>query len=78
LRGGLPPLDYDTVSSRAETADWDGQTVCVTALSSIAGFKRLAARPQDRIDLAELEAIYGPSWVGSSGSPRAALVVVST
>ncbi|HWM54927.1 MAG TPA: hypothetical protein VNO20_06025 [Solirubrobacterales bacterium] len=28
-------------------------------LQGIAGFKRLARRPQDRIDLEELEAIHG-------------------
>src|SRR5271156_2958252 len=27
LRGGLPPLDYDTVAQRAETTDWEGRTV---------------------------------------------------
>jgi hypothetical protein len=58
MRGGLPPLDYDTVAQRAETTDWDGQTVRVAALPSVVGFKRLAGRPQDRVDLAELEALY--------------------
>jgi hypothetical protein len=60
LRGGLPPLDYDTVAEHAEATDWSGQTIHVAALSSVVGFKRLAGRPQDRIDLTELEAIYGP------------------
>jgi hypothetical protein len=59
LRGGMPPLDYETVSKRADTTEWDGQTIRVAALPSIVGFKRLAGRPQDRLDLAELEAIYG-------------------
>jgi len=59
MRGGLPPLDYDTVAERAEEAVWDGQTVRVAALLSVVGFKRLAGRPQDRQDLADLEAIYG-------------------
>jgi hypothetical protein len=59
MRGGLPPLDYDTVSDRAETAEWNGQTVRVAALPSVVGFKRLAARPQDQVDLTELEAIHG-------------------
>jgi hypothetical protein len=59
MRGGLPPLDYDTVAQRAETTDWEGQAVRVAALSSLVGFKRLARRSQDRIDLTELEAIYG-------------------
>lgn len=59
LRGGLPPLDYDTVAEDAEKTDWDGQTVRVAALRSLVGFKRLAGRPQDGTDLTELEAIYG-------------------
>ena len=59
MRGGLPPLDYDTVAKRAEETDWDGQTVRIAALPSVVGFKRLAGRPQDRMDLTELEAIYG-------------------
>jgi hypothetical protein len=59
MRGGLPPLDYETVSSRAETIDWGGQTIRFAALPSIVGFKRLAGRPQDRLDLSELEALHG-------------------
>jgi hypothetical protein len=58
MRGGLPPLDYDTVAQRAETTDWDGQTIRIAALPSVVGFKRLAGRPQDRLDLVELEALY--------------------
>lgn len=56
IRGGSPPLDFDTVSGRAETVEWEGQTVRVAALSSVVGF---AKRPQDRVDLEELEAIHG-------------------
>jgi hypothetical protein len=59
MRGGLPPLDYDTVAERAETTDWEGQTIRMAALASLVGFKRLAGRPQDGSDLTELEAIYG-------------------
>jgi hypothetical protein len=59
MRGGLPPLDYDTVADRAEEAEWGGNTVRVAALPSVVGFKRLAGRPQDRQDLTDLEAIYG-------------------
>ena len=59
MRGGLPPLDYDTVAGRAESTEWAGHKVRVAALPSVVGFKRLAGRPQDRLDLAELEAIYG-------------------
>lgn len=60
MRGGLPPLDYDTVAERAEETSWEGQSVRIAALGSLVGFKRLADRPQDRMDLTELEAIYGP------------------
>lgn len=59
IRGGSPPLDFDTVSERADTTEWEGQVVRVAALPSVVGFKRLAKRPQDRVDLEELEAIYG-------------------
>jgi hypothetical protein len=59
LRGGLPPLDYETVSKRAETANWEGQSIRVADLASLVAFKRLARRSQDRIDLSELEALYG-------------------
>ena len=59
LRGGAPPLDFETVSRRAEEAEWMGQTIRVASLPSVVGFKRLARRPQDQIDLAELEAIHG-------------------
>ncbi len=61
MRGGLPPLDYDTVAEHAETTDWKGQTVRIASLRSLVGFKRLAHRPDpDRADLRKLEAIYGP------------------
>ena len=59
IRGGSPPLDFDTVFDRADTTEWEGQMVRVAALSSVVGFKRLARRPQDRVDLEELEAIHG-------------------
>jgi hypothetical protein len=59
MRGGLPPLDYETVSSRAETVEWDGQKIRFASLPSIVGFKRLAGRPRDRNDLEELEALHG-------------------
>jgi hypothetical protein len=58
LRGGLEPLDFHTVSEQADTAEWNGQLVRFASLASLVGFKRLAGRPQDRVDLAELEAIY--------------------
>jgi hypothetical protein len=59
IRGGAPPLDFDTVFDHADTTEWEGQVVRVAALASVVGFKRLARRPQDRVDLEELEAIHG-------------------
>lgn len=60
LRGGAPPLDFATVADRADEVEWEGQTVRLAGLASLVAFKRLAGRPQDRLDLAELEAIHGP------------------
>lgn len=59
MRGGLPPLDYETVAQRAVEDVWEGQPVRIAALPSLVGFKRLANRPRDRQDLGDLEAIYG-------------------
>jgi hypothetical protein len=59
MHGGLPPLDYDTVAQRAVRDEIGGHTASIADLPSVVGFKRLAGRPQDRMDLHELEAIYG-------------------
>jgi hypothetical protein len=59
MRGGLAPLDYDTVTGRALLVDVGDQRARVADLRSIVGFKRLAGRPRDRNDLAELEALHG-------------------
>lgn len=59
IRGGLPPLDFETVQSRAMWADYGGVRFPIAGLSSIVAFKRLADRPRDRNDLAELEEIHG-------------------
>jgi hypothetical protein len=59
MHGGLPPLDYATVSASALEFDVGGQPARVASLSSVVGFKRLAGRPQDKTDLHELEALYG-------------------
>ncbi|HSZ15187.1 MAG TPA: hypothetical protein VK790_14210 [Solirubrobacteraceae bacterium] len=59
MRGGLPPLDYDTVSKDAIDAEVGSQPARIAGLRSIVGFKRLAGRPQDRRDLEELEAFHG-------------------
>ncbi len=59
LRGGLPPLDYETVEERAMRADYGTVEFLVAGLSSIVGFKRLADRPRDRNDLIGLAEIHG-------------------
>lgn len=59
LRGGLPPLDYDTVEERAMQAEYGGAEFLVAGLDSIVGFKRLADRPRDRNDLIGLEEVHG-------------------
>jgi Nucleotidyl transferase AbiEii toxin, Type IV TA system len=59
IRGGLPPLDFETVEKRAMRADYGGAEFLVAGLSSIVGFKRLAGRPRDRNDLIGLEEIHG-------------------
>jgi hypothetical protein len=59
IRGGLPPLDFETVSARAMALELDGEKLLVASLPSVVGFKRLAGRPRDRLDLIELEALHG-------------------
>lgn len=59
MRGGLPPLDYETVAARAVEGSWRGSPFRVAGLASIVGFKRLAGRGQDRIDLEKLENANG-------------------
>ncbi len=61
MRGGLPPLDYDTVAERAEAIEFRGQPTRIASLRSLVGFKRLAHRADpDRSDLRNLEALHGP------------------
>jgi hypothetical protein len=59
LRGGLPPLDYETVAASAMRADYGTVEFLVAGLNSIVGFKRLANRPRDRNDLIGLAEIHG-------------------
>lgn len=59
MRGGLPPLDYETVEERAMPADYGDVEFLVASLSSIVGFKRLAGRARDRNDLIGLAEIHG-------------------
>lgn len=59
MRGGLPPLDYETVREHATLADYGQIQFYLAGLRSIVGFKRLAGRPRDRNDLLGLEEIHG-------------------
>ena len=59
LRAGTPPLDFAAVDAGAIEAVVDGQAIRVCGLDSLVGFKRLAGRPRDRVDLEELKALNG-------------------
>lgn len=59
MRGGLPPLDYETVAADAIELDRQGGPAPFASLRSIVGFKRLAGRGQDRLDLENLERVNG-------------------
>lgn len=59
MRGGVPPLDYETVAASAIEGEAGGEPARFAGLRSIVGFKRFADRPQDRRDLEELEAFHG-------------------
>ncbi len=59
MRGGLPPLDYDTVAERAVEVEVGDELAPFASLRSLVGFKRLAGRGQDRIDLEKLEQVHG-------------------
>jgi hypothetical protein len=59
MRGGLPPLDYETVAASAIDGSWRGSPFRVASLRSLVGFKRLAGRGQDRVDLEKLEGANG-------------------
>jgi hypothetical protein len=59
MRGGLPPLDYETAADRAVELDVGGVSTPFASLRTLVGFKRLAGRGQDRLDLEALERVNG-------------------
>jgi len=59
MRGGLPPLDYETVAANAIQGSWRDNPFRVASLQSVVGFKRLANRSQDQVDLERLEQVNG-------------------
>lgn len=54
-----PPLDYETVARCAVRGCWRSSPFRVASLRSLVGFKRLANRGQDRLDLEALERVHG-------------------
>lgn len=60
LREGVAPLDFETVSAGALTADLGDGPFPIAGLASLVAFKRLAGRPRDHNDLLELEQRHGP------------------
>lgn len=59
MRSGLPPLDYETVAVDAVDVSWRDNPFRVASLRSLVGFKRLANRSQDQVDLEALERVNG-------------------
>jgi hypothetical protein len=59
MRGGLPPLDYPTAADHAVELDIGGVPTAFASLRTLVGFKRLAGRGQDRLDLENLERVNG-------------------
>lgn len=60
LLEGEPPLDFASVDGGGLDTEMDGVPIRVAGLAHLAALKRLANRPHDRVDLAELEALLGP------------------
>lgn len=46
MRGGLPPLDFETVAAGAIEGEVGGEPARFAGLRSVVGFKRLAGRPR--------------------------------
>lgn len=59
IREGVAPLDFETIHANALSADLGRGSFAVAGLRTIVAMKRLANRPRDRNDLAELEREHG-------------------
>jgi len=57
---GTSPLTYCEVAAAAHRVLIDGTEAPVCDLAHLVAFKRLADRPRDRADLADLEVAHGP------------------
>jgi hypothetical protein len=60
IREGDPPLDFRSGFDGRLNVELDGVEIPVAGLLLLTTLKRLAGRPQDRVDLEELERIHGP------------------
>ncbi|MBV9212074.1 MAG: hypothetical protein JOZ25_00305 [Actinobacteria bacterium] len=59
LREGHPPLDFRSGQKERLDVELDGVEIPIAGLPLLTALKRLANRPQDRVDLEELERIHG-------------------
>jgi hypothetical protein len=59
IREGDPPLDFRSGFDGRLVVELDGVEIPVAGLFLLAMLKRLADRPQDRVDLEQLERIHG-------------------
>ena len=70
VREGDPPLDFRSGFEGRLVVELDGVEIPVAGLRLLATLKRLADRPQDRVDLEQLEAVHGPLPVASLEDPN--------
>lgn len=54
------PLTYEEIAARAEERRVDGTPAPICSLPDLVALKRLAGRPRDEVDLADLETAHGP------------------
>jgi len=60
IRGGLAPLDFETIDANADVVEFRGEQIRFAGLASLVALKRMAGRPQDVADLERLEEVHGP------------------
>ena len=60
MRGGLAPLDFDTIDASADVIEFRGEQIRFAGLASLVALKRLAGRRRDLDDLEQLELRHGP------------------
>jgi predicted nucleotidyltransferase len=60
MRGGVAPLDFDTIDRNAQVVEFHGEPIRFAGLASLVALKRLAGRRRDLDDLEQLELRHGP------------------